>query len=215
MMQRVLRVVAGRVVQSHSVHVLVQVHLVVVEGGRVLEMRESRLRLRFDVKRIEGGGGGAGGILGVSSLVRLVSQVMVWVVVGMHSNSSGRGNHLVALLRQLAVLGASVLEPDLHLSLREFQGVREFRLPADRDVAGRVVLLLELHSLVVVVDDAVFVLGPCFACGREEKGEFVVKIQSKWRRNQRETIFANDPRGTGRGRSDKLSFHFVVLSPTL
>lgn len=55
MVQCVLRIIARVVVQSHAVHVLVQVHLMVVEGGRVLKV-QPRFCLRLDVKRVEGCG---------------------------------------------------------------------------------------------------------------------------------------------------------------
>ena len=67
--------------------------------------------------------------------------------------------NVVPLLGLLALLGTTVLEPDLHLSLGQGQGLGQFRFPPDRNVPGCVVLLLQLQPLVVRVDDAVLVLG--------------------------------------------------------
>lgn len=153
--EAVLRVVGrsccrGMQAHSHAVHVLV--HLV-VEGSGVLEV-ETRLRLRLDVEGVEG------------ERVLWVAALLMVMVVMVHAR--GRGDDLVALLGQLAVLGTAVLEPDLHLALRQVQRVRQLGLSADRDVSRGVVLLLQLHPLKVRVDDAVLVFSPCFAWRVEE-----------------------------------------------
>lgn len=198
--EAMLRVVAGcvMVMESHTVHVLV--HLV-VEGSSVLEV-QSRLHFGLDVPEgvVEGER-----VLWVAAL--LVHEVLVVLMVVVHA--SCRGHDLVALLGQLAVLGTAVLEPDLDLTLGQVQGVRELRLPANGDVPGRVVLLLQLHALKVRVDHAVLVLSPCLACekrrGEGEVGlvfsleESIFHTRTETARleiKQSETVPANDAPGT-------------------
>lgn len=61
------------------------------------------------------------------------------VVRVLHSHYVG----IAALLVLLALLGAPILEPDLHLALRQRQRLRQLTLPANGDVTGRAVLLLQ------------------------------------------------------------------------
>lgn len=73
------------------------------------------------------------------------------------------------LLLLLAVLGATVLEPDLHLPLGQLQVLGQLGLPADRDVARVVELLLQLEPLLVGVHHPVLVFRACLPCGKMER----------------------------------------------
>lgn len=70
----------------------------------------------------------------------------------------------LALLHLLPLLGPPVLEPDLHLPLRQAEIAGQLRFPPYRYVAAVVELLLELDPLVVGVDDSVLVLRPRLPC---------------------------------------------------
>lgn len=58
----------------------------------------------------------------------------------------------------LPVLGSSVLEPDLHLTIRETDRNSQLRFSLDRDVLVVEELLLQLNLLKLSVDDPIFVL---------------------------------------------------------
>ena len=88
---------------------------------------------------------------------------------------------IITLLQGSPFLGASVLEPDFnlenyfnwdvslqniiiyvstHLSLREANHVCKFCLSPDGDVSAVVKLLLQLQSLMITVDNSIFVFSP-------------------------------------------------------
>lgn len=76
----------------------------------------------------------------------------------------------VELLLLLAVLGASVLEPNLYLTLGQLQGLRQFGFASNCDVARVVEFFFEFESLMVGVYDSVFVLGSSFAWKEKMNG---------------------------------------------
>lgn len=62
----------------------------------------------------------------------------------------------------LPLLGSSVLEPNLYLSLREAERHRQLALPPHCDILVVLKLLLQLQPLVIRVHHPVLVLGACF-----------------------------------------------------
>lgn len=78
-----------------------------------------------------------------------------------------------AFLYLFPFLGASVLEPDLHLSLGEAQVGRQLGFPPDGYVAAVVELFFQFDSLVVRVDYSVFVFRPGFACNKRLKNSTI------------------------------------------
>lgn len=139
------------------VAVMVHEHLVVQRGRMRQVHAAARLLFRFHVLQNVGDGR------------RMLLLLLVMVVMVLHDSR----RRIVSLLGLLPLLGATILEPDFNLALGQPQRLGQLRLAADRDVARRVVLLLQLQALVVGVNDAVLVLGSRFACrngGRKEKG---------------------------------------------
>lgn len=98
---------------------------------------------------------------------------------------------LLPLLHLLPLLGAPVLEPDLHLALGEPQVGGELRFPPDGYVPAVVELLLEFHALVVRVHDPVFVFRPRLAWN-SDKGVVLLGYLDGLDKSQGEKV-------TGRG----------------
>lgn len=66
--------------------------------------------------------------------------------------------------------GPSILEPDFHLSFWQSQVGGQFRFPTDRNVfVDECEFFFQLDTLMVGVDDAVFVFGSSFACNNKKK----------------------------------------------
>lgn len=83
---------------------------------------------------------------------------------------------IAALLVLFTFLCTSILEPDLHLTLRQRQRLRQLALPAYGDVPWCAILLLQFQTLEVGVDHAILVLGASFACKKKQKRKISVRF---------------------------------------
>lgn len=76
---------------------------------------------------------------------------------------------IAALLVLFTFLSTSILEPDLNLTLWQWQRLRQLALPPYGYVPRRAILFLQLKTLEVGVDHTIFVLSASFAYKKRKK----------------------------------------------
>lgn len=84
---------------------------------------------------------------------------------------------IAALLVLFTFLCTSILEPDLNLSLWQWQRLRQLALPAYGYVSWRAILFLQLKTLEVCVNHTVFILGASFAYKKSEIRKIFVSFE--------------------------------------